>query len=385
MLYWVTRTTANLPFTLFLSSASVLPMNKTLAETLDNLPMPAMISGQLGWAVQIAVVLVLTLLVSLLSRRLLRTGASPSSLREGVVIAARAPLRLFIWLGGIGVMLDIIQAQYRLSIIDTLLALRPSLHIIILCWFLLRLNAAMPKVLALKERAPSPSTTSLIEKIFAITILTVGMLMILPTFGISVSGILAFGGIGGIVVGMAAKDMLSNFFGAMMIHLDRPFAVGDWVSLPEKSIEGDVEHIGWRQVVIRTFDKRQVFIPNALLSNIILVNPGRMTHRRILETIGIRYDDIEKLPAIVEEVKQFLQQHKALDQAPGVVVNMNAFSAYSVDFVVSAYTKKTKWADFLPIKQDVLLEINKIITRHQAAIAFPTQLVYTQSSHTSSV
>ena len=76
-----------------------------------------------------------------------------------------------------------------------------------------------------------------------------------------------------------------------MIHLDRPFALGDWVSSPDRDIEGVVEHIGWRLTVIRSFDKRPIYIPNSLFTQIVVKNPSRMTNRRIFEYIGVRCDD----------------------------------------------------------------------------------------------
>jgi len=78
----------------------------------------------------------------------------------------------------------------------------------------------------------------------------------MQTLGYSISGVLAFGGIGGIAVGFAARDLLANFFGGFMIYMDRPFDVGDWIRSPDQEIEGTVEKIGWRLTTIRTFDKR---------------------------------------------------------------------------------------------------------------------------------
>ena len=89
----------------------------------------------------------------------------------------------------------------------------------------------------------------------------------------------------------AAKDLLANFFGGLTIYLDRPFAVGDWIRSPDREIEGTVERIGWRLTLIRTFDKRPLYIPNAVFTTIAVENPSRMHNRRIYETIGIRYDD----------------------------------------------------------------------------------------------
>ena len=108
---------------------------------------------------------------------------------------------------------------------------------------------------------------------------------------------LTFGGVGGLIVGLAAKDLLSNFFGGMMIYFDRPFKVGDWIRSPDRQIEGTVERIGWRMTIIRTFDKRPLYVPNSVFSSIVVENPSRMLNRRINETFGLRYQDADKFGA----------------------------------------------------------------------------------------
>ena len=114
--------------------------------------------------------------------------------------------------------------------------------------------------------------------------------------GFSIAGILTFGGVGGIAVGFAAQDLLSNFFGWLGIYLDRPFAVGDWIRSPDREIEGTVEEIGWRVTRIRTFDNRPLYVPNSAFTNI---SPSRIQQGcligRIYETIGVRYDDAGSL------------------------------------------------------------------------------------------
>lgn len=98
--------------------------------------------------------------------------------------------------------------------------------------------------------------------------------------GFSLSGVLAFGGIGGIAVGFAAKDMLANFFGGLAIYLDRPFIVGEWIRSPDHEIEGTVEHIGWRQTRVRAFNKNPIYVPNSLFSTIVVETPTRTRSSR---------------------------------------------------------------------------------------------------------
>ena len=100
------------------------------------------------------------------------------------------------------------------------------------------------------------STVLAIGKLTRLAVMVTAMLVILQTLGYSISGVLAMGGIGGIAIGFAAKDMLANFFGGLMIYLDRPFSEGDWIRSPDREIEGTVESIGWRITVIRNFESR---------------------------------------------------------------------------------------------------------------------------------
>ena len=201
----------------------------------------------------------------------------------------------------------------------------------------------------------------------------------MQTLGFSISGVLAFGGVGGIAVGFAAKDLLANFFGGLMIYLDRPFSVGDWVRSPDKEIEGTVEDIGWRQTRIRTFSKRPIYVPNSIFMNIVVENPSRMSHRRIFETIGVRYNDINQISAIVNDVKAMLKNHSEIDQKQTMIVNLNQFNESSVDFFVYTFTNTTNWIKYHEVKQDVLLKISDIIESHNSSIAYPTRVLHIDS------
>ena len=199
--------------------------------------------------------------------------------------------------------------------------------------------------------------------------------------GLSISGLLAFGGVGGLVVGLAAKDLLSNFFGGLMIYFDRPFKVGEFIKSPDRNIEGIVERIGWRLTVVRTFSKNVLYIPNSAFSNIVVENATRMTNRRINEVIGLRYDDISKMPIIIEEVRIYLENHSSIDQTNQPVVFFKSFAASSCDFFVYAFTSTKDWREFLTIKEEILYKISDIISKNDAAIAFPTTTIECENNN----
>ena len=212
-------------------------------------------------------------------------------------------------------------------------------------------------------------------RIFKTIVIAITVLIIMQEFGLSISGLLAFGGVGGLVVALAAKDLLSNFFGGLMIYFDKPFKVGEFIKSPDRNIEGIVESIGWRLTVVRTFSKNVLYIPNSAFSNIIVENATRMTNRRINEVIGLRYDDLEKIPLIVTDVKIYLSKHAGVDQDNAPVVSFKSFSASSCDFFIYAFTNTKDWREYLKIKEEILYKISKIIKENDASIAFPTMTI----------
>ncbi|WP_300410329.1 mechanosensitive ion channel family protein, partial [uncultured Alcanivorax sp.] len=163
----------------------------------------------------------------------------------------------------------------------------------------------------------------------------------------------------------------------MMVYLDKPFRVGDWVRSPDRSIEGTVENIGWRLTCIRTFDQRPLYIPNAMFTTVVLENPSRMLNRRINEKIGIRYEDWQKMPAIVAEVKQMLIDHEELEtDSRTLIVNFDSYGASHLEFFIYTFTKTTQWVRYHEIKQDVLMKIMAIVNEHGAEFAFPTRTLH---------
>jgi MscS family membrane protein len=342
-------------------------------------------AGDNAWIVQVFVVVFLVLLFNLVLRIALRRlhnklKDTDNPWDDALVDALRRPLNLMVWILGIAFAAEIVHAETGTAIFKAIGPLGDVGVIACITWFLQRLVKQVQVNLVTRskdrEQPLDRTTVDAIGKLVSASILITATLVALQTLGFSISGVLAFGGIGGIAIGFAAKDLLSNFFGGLMIYLDRPFAVGDWIRSPDRDIEGTVEYIGWRLTRIRTFDKRPIYVPNGIFSNIAVVNPSRMSHRRINETIGIRYDDIDKMQPICDAVKTMLQQHEEIDTRQTLMVNFNSFAPSSVDFFIYTFTHTTNWVRFHEIKQDVLLKISDIIASHGAQIAFPTSTVH---------
>lgn len=191
--------------------------------------------------------------------------------------------------------------------------------------------------------------------------------------GLDPSGLIALGSVSGAALAFASKDLVSNWFGGIMLYMDKPFKVGDWIRSPDRNIEGIVEYIGWRITKIRTFDKRPLYVPNSLFNSITVQNPSRMTHRRIKETIGVRYDDIEQVNRLVEAIKAYLTSSERIAQDQVIIVNFDSFGASSLNIMVYCMTVTTDWVTFHQHKQTVLLDIANIIAAHECEFAYPTQ------------
>ncbi|MDH5571614.1 MAG: mechanosensitive ion channel family protein [Gammaproteobacteria bacterium] len=292
---------------------------------------------------------------------------------DALVHALLKPVSLLIWVFGLSFALDILALNISS-------VLRELGLIITIAWTLIRfITFAEKNILYQHEIAGKPldkTTANAVSQLLRVSVLITTVLVALQSLGINISAILAFGGIGGIAVGFAAKDLLANFFGGMMIYLDRPFNIGDWVRSNDRDIEGVVERIGWRTTVVRTFDKRPLYVPNAVFASISVENPSRMSHRRIYETIGVRYDDVKAIPSIINDIKNMLMAHADIDQTQTMIVNFNSFAASSLDFFIYTFTKTTDWIEYHKIKQDVLLKVSDIISLHKAEVAFPTSTIH---------
>ncbi len=335
-------------------------------------------------AAQVFIVVFVTLLINFVALKLLSRVASHINRTNNYwddvfVNAARKPLSLLIWMLGLSWAAEIVAANSGAAIFSAIGPVREMSVIIILVWFVVGFIKGAEIELTSPERngeTMDATTVMAMGKLLRLSVIITATLVMMQTLGYSISGVLAFGGIGGIAIGFAAKDLLANFFGGLMIYLDRPFAVGDWVRSPDRQIEGTVEDIGWRLTRIRTFDKRPLYIPNGIFASITVENPSRMSNRRIYETIGLRYQDVGQVEAIVADVKAMLLSHPEIDTGQTLIVNFNAYGASSLDFFVYTFTKTTNWVEFHEIKQDVLLKILAIISEHNADVAYPTSTLH---------
>lgn len=230
------------------------------------------------------------------------------------------------------------------------------------------------------KKGSDPTSARIISRILKITLFVIILLLFGEHFGMSLSGLMTFGGLGGIAIGMASKDVMSNLFSGVMLYFDRPFNIGDWVRSPDRNIEGTVVEIGWRITKIITFDHRPLYIPNSVFSSISVENPGRMTNRRIETELGLRYEDADKIGVIVDDIRTMLTQNSKIDTQQTLLVYFNQFADSSLNIMVYCFTKTTVWAEWLAAQQEVYLKMIEIVHQHGADFAFPSQTIYVEKT-----
>ena len=306
------------------------------------------------------------------------SSSTKTQIDDHLISAISAPLKLLIWYGWVYFSLVELTSEIPpLSQIVSYIVIAP---VFILTWGILRLISNTETYMLEKEGRVDKDSVRLFTRLIKILFVFAIILGVAQFYGYAVSSILTLGGVGGIVVGFAAKDMLANIFGGLMIQMDKPFSTGDWIRTTDKSIEGVVEKIGWRMTRIRTFNKNPVYVPNGIFATIPIETPSRMTNRQIYEVIGIRYDDIAQMESIIEKVQELLAKSKHIDHKEPCRVYFDLFNASSLDFVIWAFSSSTDATEFKTFKGKLLLDIAQIISDHGAEIAYPTQTLHIQKT-----
>lgn len=220
--------------------------------------------------------------------------------------------------------------------------------------------------------------TAVLDRIFTIAVIVLTVSALMVTFGVSATAIGALLGGAGVGFAFATQNISQNFLSGFMLFFTRPFSEGDWISI--SNMEGTVEKIGWYHTRIRTFDRRPLFIPNAIFATTPIVNPGRMYNRRIKASISLRYEDLPRIEAITHDVRNMLLNYSAIDQHQNILVNFNEWDSSSINMIVYCFTKTTVWKEWLDIQQQVFLNIADIVQKSGGDFAFNCTTLYPSPS-----
>ncbi|MBF26136.1 MAG: mechanosensitive ion channel protein MscS [Flavobacteriales bacterium] len=216
-----------------------------------------------------------------------------------------------------------------------------------------------------------------IDSIKIITII-IGVLVIIGNiFNVNVTALAAGLGVGGIAIAMASKESLENLLGSFTIFLDRPFIVGDIVTVG--TITGVVEKVGFRSTRLRTFDKSLVTVPNKKMVDAELDNLGMRPVRRAKFNLGLTYDTTkDQIKNIVKDIQNMINEHPMTND-DGRVRFMN-FNDSSLDIMIVFFVNSSNWDDFINTKEDINFKIMDIIEKHNCSFAFPSTSIYIEKN-----
>jgi MscS family membrane protein len=260
-------------------------------------------------------------------------------------------------------------------------AMLSSVSLVLVVWFCTRLVDGIAnwwsKKAELTESRLDDQLVPIVRKSLRAFLYVIGVVLILQNLGYSVSSLLAGLGIGGLAMAMAAKDTVANLFGSLVIFLDKPFQVGDWIEM--SNVEGTVEEIGLRTTRIRTFANSVISVPNSAFTTDPVNNWSRMKKRRIKMSIGVTYSTpSSKLNDLVNEIRQLIADNPKI-RNDFYLVNFDNFGPSSLDVFIYCFTETTNWAEFLQAKQEFMLSIMDKVESLGLSFAFPTQSIHVES------
>lgn len=225
----------------------------------------------------------------------------------------------------------------------------------------------------LTESSYDDQLVPVVRKAGKVFLVITGSVMIVQNLGYSVASLLAGVGIGGAALAFASKDAVANVFGSIVIFVDRPFLVGDWIEVGD--VEGTVEAVGIRVTRIRTFANSLITLPNAQFTTMPINNWSRMRKRRITLTVGLTYDTTpEQMRAAVDAIRGIIRADERLDQ-DFFLVNFHDFGESSLNIYCYLFTRTTGWAEHMQIREEFMLAVMQAMADLGLKFALPSRTV----------
>jgi MscS family membrane protein len=216
----------------------------------------------------------------------------------------------------------------------------------------------------------------LIKKTLGVVFIIMAALTVAQRMGVNVGAFLTGLGIGGLAFALAAQDTISNFFASLVVVMDRPFRVGEYVGIG--AAEGTVEDIGLRSTRLRTGARTQVTIPNKMVANEMVTNFSRMPQRRVDQKFGLTYNTTPaQLEAFLEDVRGILRGDPGVHQE-FIAVNFTGYGESSLDIQLVYFSANPDWRKHMELRERINLQIMRAVAARGLSFAFPTQTLHVE-------
>ncbi|MGN0929528.1 MAG: mechanosensitive ion channel family protein [Alphaproteobacteria bacterium] len=220
-------------------------------------------------------------------------------------------------------------------------------------------------------------------RILKFLVFIIGASALLENWGVKVSTLIASLGLVGMAVALGAQDMFKNIISGMAIISEKRFNIGDIIKIEDvdNPIEGIVENIGFRSTMIRKFDRAPLFVPNSTLSDAAVINFSSRKYRRIEWYIALEYRTTSnQLRYIRQEIEKYLIDNNDFVKPPESImqVRIDKISPSSIDLLVYCFANTNVWADWLKIKEDLVLKIKEVVEEANANFAYPSTSIYVE-------
>jgi MscS family membrane protein len=202
-----------------------------------------------------------------------------------------------------------------------------------------------------------------VSKVLKLIVFISISIMVLDSLGVRVTGLITFAGIGTAAIGFASKDLFANYLGTLVIFFDKPFAIGDEIDLPEKSIEGIVEEINWRITKIRTHEHGIIFVPNSYFYNSHIRNNSKINSSRIFFSVHIDPHSLNKIESLVSEIRDKIFMHPSIDsECEHSAICLDSLSSYGPSLLIDCSARLNDYKGSKLLQQELMLQVLQILS-----------------------
>lgn len=321
-------------------------------------------------------------LLTFVFSRLLFRGASQlgyDRLVRPYLLPVAKPLSLFIVFIFIGIVFPVLQLPAEVSkyLVFAFKAILPFFATLVFYKMVDVFSLYLERLAGKRETSLDNNVVPLIRKVLRVFVIIVGGLFILQNLDVNITALLAGISIGGLALALAAQDTLKNFFGSIMIFIDKPFSVGHWISSGD--IDGTVEEVGFRSTRIRTFRNSLTYVPNGKLADATIDNHGLRQFRRFFMHIAVTYDTPPALIEVfVEGLRKIVQRHPKT-RKDFYIIEFNEMGDFSLKIMFYIFFAVPTWPEELKARHEILIEIVRLAEKLGVRFAFPTQTLHMEN------